>query len=665
MTRLLVILFLVTGCGRGLQGDPHAVRPPDAAAPDAAADAAPDAAAPDRPVAEVEAPADSASGLDAIMPDASPPAPDVHPDAPPPVVLPATTTWKTCGHLGATYPSAVKYSPDGGELLVGYGIGDMNLFHVAGGEPILRAGENTVVVKAAFSADGALMATLDIDRFRVWGRADGMFNLSQHSLARPRTIQFSPSDAHLLLIAGDRSDSNIQIWKIDDAYKLTRIHGFSGPSDVAFSSDGKSLVMVDGETLKTTDFDGGSPRTVGLGAAIAQPVFSPDGSLVVGLDGKSVAAHGVADGKRLWTASTGWGRPERLFFVGKPPAVLAVGPSQTAIFSASDGTPGPLGTIPQPILFPDPSPDGRELAGVTDDGKLLRLSLPAGTVLAGPVAAPPGNDETFAVSASPDGKYLGLIGASQLIWDVASRSVTATLGDPQVEFSPGSDLYGSSGHNCAIVRLDDGSAAPTPPPNSCSYGLVFAPGGALLAGESDSLGLNVFSSEGRVLRNLTVELSQHPAVRFSPDGKWLVSSDHRLWSTGDWLPHWTADPPTKPDNLGFMDQADTVAWSPDSTRVLLTTGYGTGPVPRNHWTTTTTLVSVPDGAVLTKFPAGFPRQPGFSPDGAWIVAGSQLQHLASGKRLTLDAPASVSIFLPDGRIAAAQPGQVVTFYCPQ
>jgi WD40 repeat protein len=669
--RVLVILLLAAGCGRGLQGNPHPLP-----SRDAASDALLDAPV-DPPVTDAAAPLDSAPvlALEAGAPDARPeqsdarPGPsDARPDVAPPPLLPATTSWTACGHLGGTYPSALKHSPDGAELLVGYPTGDVDVFRAAGGDPTLRAQENTVVVEGAYSSGGALMATLDIDRLRIWSRTDAGYNLSQHSLARPRRIQFSPVDPHLILIAGDRSDSNVQVWQVGAPadYKLTRIHGFSGPPDVAFSSDGTSLVMLDGQAVKVTDLDGASLRSVDLGGTIAQPVFAPDGSMVVGLDPDgSVVGYGVARGERRWTGNTGWGRPERLFLVGNPSSVLAVSRTRTALFVASDGTRGAVGTLSQPLFFPDPSPDGRELAGVSEDGKLLRLSLPAGTVLPGPLTAPPGTAEIFALSASPDGKYLGLIGAIQVIWDVAARSVTATLGEPQVEFSPGSDLYASSGHNCAIIRLDDGSAAPTPPPNSCSYGLVFAPGGALLAGVSESLGLNVFSSDGRVIKNLAVDVSQHPAVRFSPDGNWLASSDHRLWSTRDWSSRWTVDPPGKPDNLEFQDQADTVAWSPDSTRVLLTTGYGTGPVPRSNWMTTTTLVSVPDGAVLMKFPPGFPRQASFSPEGAWIVAGPQLLHLASGKRLTLDTPASVSLFLPDGRIAAAQPGQVVTFYCPR
>jgi WD40 repeat protein len=668
MKRGLATLLLTLGCGRGLHRDPGvSPAPPDAGADRAVLDAAadpPDTAPADRPDPPPDATLDSGPADRAV---------DGRPDVAPPPVLPASTTWQSCGHLGGSYPTALKHNPTKDELLVGSGSGAVDLFPLAGGNAKRLDASATVVMQAAFSPDGALMATLDIDGLRLWEPDRMLQQQKAHSLVRPRVVQISPvapaspGDPRLILIAGDRGDSNVQVWALDGppAYDLHRVHAFSGSPEVAFSADGSGLMWLDGRTFATGDLDGKSSRKLELEGDLSRPTFSPDGALVAGVDpAGAVTVYETAGGKRLWTQTLAAGLPERLFFVGGR-YVMAVGLTQVAMFFASTGAPSPPVALPARLVAIDPAPDGASIAGVTEDGKLVRVALPTGAVLPGPAVDPAGTDEVVGLSASPDGRYLGLTGVSPVIWDLTTRTVVALAAEPQLEFSPGSDVYAASGSNCDIVRLDDGSAAPRPPPMSCGYSLVFSPAGTLLAGVSDSLGLNVFSSEGRVLKNLTVMVAQHPAVRFSPDGAWLAASNHQLWATGDWSGRWTPAPPSKPEALEFRDQADAVAWSPDGARVLLTVGYGTGPIPRDHWTTTTTLVSVPDGKVLTTFPQPFPRQANFSPDGSWIVAGPQVIHLASGTHRTLDVPASVSLFLPDGRIAAAQRGEVVTFYCPK
>jgi hypothetical protein len=59
------------------------------------------------------------------------------------------------------------------------------------------------------------------------------------------------------------------------------------------------------------------------------------------------------------------------------------------------------------------------------------------------------------------------------------------------------------------------------------------------------------------------------------------------------------------------------------------------------------------------------RRPGFSPDGAWIVAGPQVLRFATGTVRTHDPATTIARFMPDGRIAAGMSDGRVTIYCPK
>jgi hypothetical protein len=83
------------------------------------------------------------------------------------------------------------------------------------------------------------------------------------------------------------------------------------------------------------------------------------------------------------------------------------------------------------------------------------------------------------------------------------------------------------------------------------------------------------------------------------------------------------------------------------------------------WRTDSTLVRVSDGAVMRSLGARLTRRPSFSPDGAWIVAGELVVHLATDSCAALSGGPTVSHFLPDGRIVGARvDSRVVRLYCP-
>jgi WD40 repeat protein len=669
MRRGVAILVLAMGCGRGLQRDPGLAE--GDGAPPVVADAASD-----RPVIGGASPIDAPVRPDPA-PDAGPadaPPADVPSDVAPPDVAapplwPASTTWKACGHLGAVWPHSLAHSPDGRELLVGYGDGSIDLFKATGGPSTFADFSEGVTVAVTFSADGAYFASLDFDGLRVWGRGPNDYAHAFDSLVNARTIRFSPTNPHLLLIAGDHNEANIQLWPFTSGNMTlaftTPSAKIEGTADVTFTADGSALVYLQGKTLHTVGLDGSPRGQVDLGTAISGPVFSADASLVAGLDaGGAVTVLGVADGKARWSLPLTW-TPRRLsfLFLGRSAAVLALGADRALVIT--DGKAGRELVLGHALSEADPSPDGTELAGVLDDGSLIRLSLADGRTLPGPAAQMVQPSDFFYLTPSPDGRYLAARGGKSVVWDLTTRRVVRLNGGDQADFSPTSDLVAASGTGCGITRLDDGSSAATPPAASCAYGLVFSPDGRRLAGVSD-LGVAVFDNDGRVTGSFRTD-SVHPALRFSPDGASLASSGHELWSTRDWSPLWQPDPALQgPPYSDVQQRASRVVFSPDGKEALLSLAYLDQSVSSDvGWKTDAKLVAVPSGEVLHDFADTLARQPGFSPDGAWITAGARLEHRASATVRALDPATIVSTFLPDGRIAGGQSGDVVTFYCPE
>jgi WD40 repeat protein len=307
----------------------------------------------------------------------------------------------------------------------------------------------------------------------------------------------------------------------------------------------------------------------------------------------------------------------------------------------------------------DSSPDGATLAGVTDDGRLIRLATTDGVARPAPDANPDTSAEFYSVDMSSDGRYLAALGANSVIWDLDRHAIVAQLNTAlEAEFSAdGRHLALSSAPECEILALAGGSA--NAPFGQCEWSLVFSPDGVTVAGVSDS-GVEV--NRGGVVTQLGAQ-ARWPGVRFSPDGAWLASSSGELWNTKDWSPR-TALPDYVPPGLLAGDSASSVAFSPDGSQVLLVTSFRDRSLATPAWKTYAFLRRVDDWEHMRSFVLEPGRFPTFSPDGDWIAFGPRLLHLATSTETMLDPATQIARFLPDGRIVAGSPNDVVTFYCP-
>jgi WD40 repeat protein len=596
------------------------------------------------------------------------------PDAgfPPPPPLPATTVWKPCGRLGAGWPQDIAHAPDGKRILVGYGDGSVSLFAAGGGKPIFSDLHGSTTAKVAFSRDGVLFASLDYDALNVW-RADGSDVYQQASLGfrHPHVLRFTPTHAtgapYLLLVATDPqyASTNIQIWQVTvtlTSIDLIRVGGLSGSADVALGRDSASVLRLDGGSqLTTLDFQGRQMGAVDLHAVINAPVFSPDGLWLAGTDAADgqLVLYGQSDGGRRWKVRPATAAPRRLLFPGSGPRLFELGPDRLVVHGLADGSvQGSAPVSGASLVQAEIAPDGGTVAGIDDQGALVRLATGDGSAQPAPVAESQDTDDFLTVSFSRNGRYLAASAHDGVIWDLHSRSLLATMSMRQLEFAPRSDRVAISNVGCALFSVQDDTNINLPL-GSCTAGLVFSPDGSRLAGVSDQ-GISVFDADGKLQMQLASAV-HYPGLAFSSDGAWLVSSAHQLWSTRDWTERWH-QPLGNSAQADSFEVDDTAVLSPDETQVLRSTSRR-DPIALS-WTTFTQLHAMPGGGMLRDFGTDLARRPSFSPDGAWIAAGPKVWHLASPTVRDLDAAVQVSRFLPDGRIVAGQRGSVVTFYCP-
>ncbi len=272
---------------------------------------------------------------------------------------------------------------------------------------------------------------------------------------------------------------------------------------------------------------------------------------------------------------------------------------------------------------------------------------------------------------------------SVALWNLPSITVALRITNVSygydVDLSPDGAWVAISGDGAHVIRTLGSGARPLsnsqivweypPPPDVPSDGswvrnLAFSPDGTLLAsGRYHDVSL-VRTDSGVPVNKLVTKVSS-PGVAFSPDGLYLASSAPSLWRVEDAMPIWA---PRVSDSItaceAFCVSDHWATFSPDGT-LLLTQLTQLAAPEHVTWETTTTLLDATSGAALRSLGGGLPRRPSFSPDGRWILAGDRLIDVKSGQESPLGVPAVISLFMSDGRIAAADASGAVTLLCPQ
>jgi hypothetical protein len=298
---------------------------------------------------------------------------------------------------------------------------------VHGAGPRLLAGAGLGTAAVAFSPNGAMVATGDINGHAyLWDTATGqrtatLGNFASGSATRipsADSVAFSPGGG--MLAVGDNNGSTY-LWNVATVKNTAVLTdpgtgGNSAVNAVAFSPDGTLLATGDCNgasylwDLATMQNVATLAEPAAGGECVTSVAFSPDGTLL---------ATGDTDGHAyLWNLTT-----QRVI------AVLKNG--------------GPVTSV----AF---NPGGTMLATGGRHG--IHLWIAATGQLAAKLVAPAGFQDVSAVAFAPGGKTLaaGNSEGSTVLWNVPARRRTATLADPR---GPGHSPRGVN----AVAISPDGS----------------------------------------------------------------------------------------------------------------------------------------------------------------------------------------------------------------
>lgn len=228
------------------------------------------------------------------------------------------------GRVLATTLGNLAYSPDGKAIVVAYTNPVARVLDAQSGQVLLELVHDQAIDSAAFSPDGATIATVDPAAAApvLWDAVSGAKLMTMTVESDVDTVAFSPDGA---LLAG--GGEQVHLWDVATGEIIATLPGdamfyLAAP---AFSPDG-ALLAVPGYPVRVVDVPGVTEvYTIPLDAHTV--AFSPDGSR---LATAGVQAAGV------WDAASG----ELIFLAGHPSGVDAIAWSPDGSRLVTGGTDG-------------------------------------------------------------------------------------------------------------------------------------------------------------------------------------------------------------------------------------------------------------------------------------------------------------------------------------
>ena len=503
----------------------------------------------------------------------------------------------------------IAYTPDGKTLIAGQCFDSkVGLWDVASGkkrqELDAKAGS---IFSLALSPDGATLATGSRQGgVPLWDVKTGRLirTLPAASERACTDVAFSPNGKSLAAVESDSYSSNfkdrncISIWDIATGKKLSQFKGGSQLGNIAYSRDGKTLILASGAIRL---LDAATGKEVGptagsrvyLGPGWSSNMLSADGSVLAYLRQSDV---------RLWEAKAS--REVRAIEIRFWDMEASREIRNAIEFDCFFGY----------IMFAL-APDGRTIA-VSDDQYAINLwDIRSGKLLRCLQQGKKGIPNAYALAFSPDGRRLASAdpeAAGVRLWDVVTgklirrlplmkaadpREGNTWIGPGPIIFSPDSRLLAASGMTSAggdevriwdvatgkdLPQLTRAMNAPTKediprvPPGSgpdkiVISKVVFSPNGTMLAKNGRPKPISIWeSASGRQRLLLKGHEDSTVCVAFAPDGRTLASASWdntiRLWDlrTGRELRKLT----------GHRGKANSLAFSADG-KILVSSGEDT------------------------------------------------------------------------------------------
>jgi|GEM_PF-3449229 len=248
--------------------------------------------------------------------------------------------------------------------------------------------------------DGEYFSSFDVE---VWdvrqGRAVWAIKGSDERSGGLTALAISPDNRHAAVIGC----SNLYLRRITDEATIGTWPSASIlHSDLAFTPDGRHLVMNDRKAIRVISVESGNMRSIDAGGEYIQVMaLSSDGTRIAGTGGGRLRLWNLADGRQLWEQRIPDQFNQPVWFLSEAgPLAVSVSTGRLALFDMADGKslccfdahPGSIDSVAA-------SPDGRHL--VTSGAGEVKVWNMALLVSAG--APPKSAFEAFRVLVSPDG----------------------------------------------------------------------------------------------------------------------------------------------------------------------------------------------------------------------------------------------------------------------
>jgi WD40 repeat protein len=546
--------------------------------------------------------------------------------------------------------------------------------HVSG--PLSTLTGHTGFVRAvAISPDGRRALSGGDDHvLRLWDllTARLVASLPGHTAA-VRAIAFLP-DGSQALSAGD--DKVARLWDLAAGREL---HAYKGDgaaiNALAVIDQGRRFLTGDaaGKVLAWNVVDGTSSPVSDLGMSVACLAVSPDGHRALCGDSNGHARLlNLANGQTLQTFGTGGLPFTSVAFTPGGKSVLTCGlENECRIWDISGNAPGaaaaPGRSIKDPVSrfsYAVISPNGRALLTGNWLGQLESFNFDTGQVRRTFVGHAPGL--VTQIAFSPDGRVAvsGSSDNSVKVWDLDGGAAHHSWGYGAavegVGFSSDGRLAFTATGSGRMELWDIGTEqtlyTARLPETNIFTALLCPDGHHALAACITSKGENIAALCDLTGATPTVRLEGHQGLilglAVSPDGKTALASSYdntvRVWDLAGGRELHSISP---------GQRVSAAAFSADGRRALTVSLEG-----MRLWDTADWHAIRSIGAAATGLVDAF-ESAAFSPDGQWILAGTQAGTLKlfdpnTGRELRAFAAAHTGIvgavaFSPDGRLAAS------------